>query len=201
MEFKKWIESIEQKPFGEDNAEGKPELVVLIGPPAIGKSTFIKKNFHPGSTVVVSRDDIVNQVADENGMTYDDMFIKNPKTDAANKEVNRRLADHFAKAVRSGKNVVVDMTNMNANSRRNAMSKIAGMERNFFKRAVVFTMKDTDLPALLARMEARATQIKNAGGSKTIGKDVIMRMIQSFQQVNPDEGFDRVDTVNSFENS
>jgi hypothetical protein len=47
-------------------------------------------------------------------------------------------------------------------------------------------------------MRSRSEKIKSQGGSKTIGEDIVNRMISSFQKVNPDEGFDKVDTINSF---
>lgn len=54
---------------------GKPRLYFLIGPPAVGKSTWIKNNI-PNATII-SRDDLVELVAEESGIgTYDDMFSK-----------------------------------------------------------------------------------------------------------------------------
>lgn len=88
------------------------------------------------------------------------------------------------------------MTNMNANARKNALKYIEG--KDYFKRAVVFTMQESDLPELLRRMRSRSEMIKNNGGSKTIGEDVVQRMVRSFQQISPSEGFDKVDTVNTF---
>jgi predicted kinase len=221
--FKKFInEMITQTPFGTEN-DGKKELVVLVGPPAVGKSTWIASKFPKGSVIVVNRDNIVEEVARNNGWTYDDMFLAPPnlnpdpameakfgkaipnrgytpfayeKIVEANKEVNQILANHFEQAVSSGKNIVVDMTNMTAGVRRNVLVKVPKGE--YFKRAVVFTMKESDLPTLFDRMQRRSDEIKAKGGSKTVGKDVVMRMAKSFQQVSPEEGFDKVDTVDSF---
>jgi energy-coupling factor transporter ATP-binding protein EcfA2 len=57
----------------------KVNFYILIGPPAIGKSTFIKTM--PENTLVINRDDVVQQVASEYGLTYDDLFIL-PPTDS-----------------------------------------------------------------------------------------------------------------------
>lgn len=54
----------------------KVNFYILIGPPAIGKSTFIKNM--PKDTLVINRDDVVQQVASEYGLTYDDLFILPP---------------------------------------------------------------------------------------------------------------------------
>lgn len=230
MQFKQWFaEMIMQDEFGDHNHDNKTEIVVLVGPPAIGKSTYIKNKFPPNSVYLVNRDNIVDSVASSLGLTYDDMF-QNPPNDAevgaevpgkerfgivleappwmtwtkklysnlqtANNRINKMLEDEFQSAVNSGKNVVVDMTNMTANVRQKVLKYVEG--KDFYKRAVVFTMQESDLPELLHRMKSRSDQIKAQGGSKTIGADVIDRMIKSFQQISPQEGFDKVDTVRSF---
>lgn len=54
----------------------KINFYILIGPPAIGKSTFIKTM--PEGTLVINRDDVVQNVASKYGLTYDDLFITPP---------------------------------------------------------------------------------------------------------------------------
>ena len=229
--FKRWLfEVVTQDEFGEENHGGKKEIVVLVGPPAVGKSTFIKNKFPPGDVFLVSRDDIVDEVAGSLGMNYDNMFEMPPieaevgskvpgkekfgtvvaapawmkwatkiysNIQEANEAINKRLEARFRSAVDSGKNVVVDMTNMTAGARNGALKYVQG--KDFFKRAIVFTLQESDVPELIRRMRARSEQIKANGGSKTIGEDVIDRMIKSFQSVSPEEGFDKVDTFNSFQ--
>lgn len=57
--------------------EEKSKLVFLIGPPAVGKTEYIKTNL--SGYEIVNRDDIVEKVASEQGVgTYDDMFEKPP---------------------------------------------------------------------------------------------------------------------------
>jgi len=231
MNFKKWLlENVAQEEFGTENHSGKKEIVVLVGPPAVGKSTYIKNKFPKDSVYLVNRDDIVDEVSSSMGMTYDNMF-ETPPDDAivgkiisgkekfgvvldapvwmkwakkvysnvqeANNLINKKLEENFRNAVNSGKHVVVDMTNMTVGARKSALKYAEG--KDFFKRAVVFTLQDSNLPELIKRMKSRSELIKAQGGSKTIGENVISRMIKSFQQVSPDEGFDRVDTVNTFE--
>lgn len=47
---------------------------VLVGPPAVGKSHWVRQNFTQDQSYIISRDDIVESVALENSLTYDDMF-------------------------------------------------------------------------------------------------------------------------------
>jgi transcriptional regulator of met regulon len=114
----------------------------------------------------------------------------------ANDRINNLLQKRFADAVNSDLNIVVDMTNMTASVRKNALKHAD--KKDYFKRAVVFTFQDSDLPELMRRMKERSDKIRKQGGSKTIGEDVVNRMIKSFEAIDPKEGFDRVDTINTF---
>ena len=238
MSFINWVknrdndlycEFILQDEYGNENTESKKELVVLVGPPAVGKSTYIAQKFHPDDVFVVSRDEIVDRVSKDYDMTYDDMFALPPKdalpntivvgmekygnvqkaplwmkwtpvvfdrVQEANDRINNLLQKRFSDAVNSDLNIVVDMTNMTASVRKNALKHAD--KKDYFKRAVVFTFQDSDLPELMRRMKERSDKIRKQGGSKTIGEDVVNRMIKSFETIDPKEGFDRVDTINTF---
>jgi hypothetical protein len=52
---------------------------VLVGPPSVGKSTWINKTFGEVNPYIINRDDIAEKVAEEYGWTYDDMFITSPE--------------------------------------------------------------------------------------------------------------------------
>ena len=56
-----------------------PRIFVLVGPPSVGKSTWIKNTFRDTIPYVINRDDIVEQVASTYGWTYDDMFVTPPE--------------------------------------------------------------------------------------------------------------------------
>ena len=79
-DIKLYYEFVSQDEFGEENKDNKKELVVLVGPPAVGKSTYIARKFDPNDVSVVSRDDIVDEVAKGMNLTYDDMFVDRKST-------------------------------------------------------------------------------------------------------------------------
>ena len=56
----------------------KKTIWVLVGPPSVGKSTWIKNNFEQ-PPYVISRDDLVEVIASKLGWTYDDMFTAPPR--------------------------------------------------------------------------------------------------------------------------
>jgi hypothetical protein len=95
-DFKKWVknrdsnffEYISQDEFGDENLDQRKELVVLIGPPAVGKSTYVAQKFPSDDVFVINRDDIVNYISDGIGMTYDDMFVLPPKDSVPNTSVS-----------------------------------------------------------------------------------------------------------------
>lgn len=59
-------------------AQAKPRLYFLIGPPAVGKSTWIQEN--AANAAICNRDDEVVAAAQETGVgTYDDMFERPPQ--------------------------------------------------------------------------------------------------------------------------
>ena len=67
------------KTFGRwlEDLESKRTIFVLVGPPSVGKSTWIANTFRE-EPYVINRDEIVERVAEGMGMTYDDMFMSPP---------------------------------------------------------------------------------------------------------------------------
>ena len=53
-------------------------IYVLVGPPSVGKSTWIKNTFQDVKPYIINRDDLAEQVAEEYGWTYEDMFVYPP---------------------------------------------------------------------------------------------------------------------------
>lgn len=211
----------------EDETPTKRKMVVLVGPPSVGKSTWIKSNFP--NAYVINRDDIVEKVASKNGWTYDDMFVTPPadakpgeadekygqvvaspewmtwaetvfdKVMSANGEVQNHFASKVKGAHPSGQDVVVDMTNMNAGSRKGALAAIEGNEGEYMTVAVDFKFAGAE--ELIKKMAAkRAEAAQRMGKSKTIPAHAFDRMFKSYEAPSKGEGFDEIISVDNIGN-
>lgn len=203
-------------------------IYVLVGPPSVGKSTWISNNFKSERPYIINRDDLVDRVASEYGWTYDDMFVTPPKGSEIGEvsekygdvvaspksisqwaplsyskvvEANSKVANLFNQLVSGAsgeENIVVDMTNMNADSRKGALRAISGKENEYKKIAVVFNFKGIE--DLIKRVaEKRAEEAKKLGKSKTIGPEVFDSMFARYRDVSPDEGFEEIIDVDNTE--
>lgn len=205
----------------------KRKMIVLVGPPSVGKSTWIKSNF-PNS-YIINRDDVVESVASSYGFTYDDLFATPPidaeigdvdekygnvllapewmtwtkkvfdKVEEVNMKVKEIMDSKISNANHSSQDIVIDMTNMNVNSRRNAMKAIEGNEEEYHKVAVDFKFKGAE-EIIKKIAEKRAEASKRMGKSKTIPPASFERMFNSYEKPTKSEGFDEIISVDNIEN-
>lgn len=206
----------------------KKNIFVLVGPPSVGKSTWIKNKFQDIQPYIINRDELVEEVANELGWTYDDLFVYPPsgsnlgdqdekygevvkspsfmtwaplsysKVLDANNKVGSKFGNRVSKA-KGKENIVVDMTNMNANSRKRALDPIVGNENDYNKIAVIFNFHGIeDLIKKVADKRAKIAQ--QTGKSKTIGPEVFDKMFASYKEVSPDEGFDEIINIDNTDN-
>jgi predicted kinase len=217
----------EWRKFLKEQEEKQKSIFVLVGPPSVGKSTWIENTFEE-EPYIINRDDLVEQVAEEYGWTYDDMFASPPqdanvgdvdekygtvaespswmtwqntvfdKVLEANNKIQQLFTTRVSEAVPSGQDIVVDMTNMNAASRKNALKAIEGNEPDYKKVAVVFEFEGAE-EAIQAVAQKRAEAAQRMGKSKTIPPAAFGRMFGAYQQVDPSEGFDDVVSVDNRE--
>ena len=204
-------------------ADDRKTIFVLVGPPSVGKSTWIQSAFEE-KPYIINRDDIVDSVSSQMGWTYDDMFVTPPadavvgesdekygevqkapgwmtwspmvfsKVMGANNQVQSQFESRVGGAAGADKDIVVDMTNMNAGSRKSALKAVSG--GNFKKVAVVFEFKGAeDVIQKVAQKRAEAAQ--RMGKSKTIPATAFQRMFQSFSQPTTGEGFDEIVSVDN----
>lgn len=157
----------------------QPSIFVLVGLPASGKSTWRSRFTQERPCAVISSDDIIEEIAAEQGKTYSEVFSE------AIKVSDKMARERFQAAVRERKDIVLDRTNMSVKSRA---SFLAGLPKDYRKRAIVFEVSEA---VLNERLEKR-----NATG-KVIPKSVIESMRASYQTPTDAEGFDTIEFVRS----
>ena len=151
----------------------EPYVIILIGPPLSGKTTWVKQNF-PGVDVI-SRDEILMEVYGSDN--YDEAF-KNVNQ----KRVDKVLHERLVSANDEMKNVIIDMTHMTSKRRKHNLDYF---DDDYFKLGVIFPILSND------EYESR-NQKRSKEENKFIPIGVIKRMISSYQSIRSDEGFDKV---------
>lgn len=168
--------------LGESNTPTKT-ITFLVGPPASGKSTWVSKNKTP-NTVIISRDDLVDEIRTQYNLSYTESFLNK---ELQNK-VNVELENHIKRTLKSGSDIIVDMTNMTKFSRKRLIDRLPD---GYIKKAVVFEVPREELNRRLSS-RAKAT-------GKDIPSNVVDRMIASYEPPTEDE-FDSIEIVKSHMN-
>lgn len=157
------------------------KLIILIGPPASGKSTWREKFLatQTDEWVVCSTDDLVEAWAAERNMTYDEAHGQAPWG-----QFNKTFKYAYGNAIKAGKNVIIDRTSMSPKNRKDYFKDLPeGTEVE----AVVFVVDDAELKR---RMEAR----KLATG-KSVPYVALMSMQKRYQAPTKEEGFTKITYV------
>jgi len=205
-----------------------PRIFVLVGPPSVGKSTWIKNTFGDTNPYIINRDDIVEKVAASYNWTYNDMFVTPPEDAVigesdpkygevitppswmtwaksifsrvieANGKVQEAFNQRVSGAAPSGQDVVVDMTNMNAAARARAMAAIEGRQDDYEKIAVDFKFEGAE-DVIMRVAQKRAEAAARMGKSKTIPPAAMQRMMGAYETPSLDEGFDSIVEVDNRE--
>ena len=150
-----------------------PFVIILVGPPLSGKTTWINNNFP--DTYVISRDEIVMEVF--GSRNYNDAF-RNVNQKDVDKVLRKRISD----AAKSGNNVIIDMTNISPKRRRSTLSNFS---KDYNKVAVVFpTLSDDDY---LFRNNQRIIN-----ENKSISLSIIKDMISNYVPPSLEEGFNEI---------
>jgi predicted kinase len=148
---------------------------MLIGVPASGKSTWREQFFETNRAMIISTDDILEDIAATQNKTYNDVFKDNIKFATKQMDVHMRVA------LESEMDIVWDQTNLTVKSRK---SKLAMVPEEYEKIAVVFlTPEDTEWQRRLDRP------------GKSIPQNILLGMRDTMQFPDPEEGFDRIEIV------
>jgi len=140
-------------------------LILLVGLPASGKSTFAKTLVNE-DTVLLSSDALRKEL------------LGDEKCQENNELVFRTLYSRAKKYLIDGKNVIIDATNINMKDRKRTLSNFKGMQIK--REAIVFATPFTEC---VKRDEQR---------KRNVGKEVIKKFLHRFEMPMLFEGFDRI---------
>jgi predicted kinase len=151
----------------------KPKVILLIGHPLVGKSTWVRNNYP--NAKVISRDDIVLEVygSDDFNMAFD--YVDQ-------KEVDKILTQRLIEAGLQSDDIIIDMTHMTRKRRMKNLMKFP----NHTKVGIVFPHLTDDDEII------RRNQIRLYTEKKSIPISVIKDMIKNYQEPTKDEGFDEI---------
>jgi hypothetical protein len=225
--IKQLVKESIQRIFEDYSDEEKRKMIVLVGPPSVGKSTWIKSNFP--NAYIINRDDIVEKVASSYGWSYDDIYATPPsdaeigdvdekfgnvipapewmtwtktvfdKVKEANEKIKPLMNSRMSGAHNSNQDVVVDMTHMTKSERDMTIKGLESGGDEYYKVAVDFKFKGAE-DVIKRVSEKRAEAAKRMGKSKTIPSASFDRMFSSYEEPTKDEGFDEVISVDNIEN-
>lgn len=105
---------------------------MLIGLPGSGKSTWrreFQKIHNETLQVWLSTDDFIEKAAKDTDSTYNDVFMANIKL------AERNLENLLTIAIRGGKDIVWDQTNLNPKTRAKKLGKVP---KDYIRKAVIF---------------------------------------------------------------
>ena len=151
----------------------EPFVIILIGPPLSGKTTWIRENFP--TTEVISRDETVMEVY--GSRNYTEAFKS-----VDQKEVDKVLTQKFIDANKEKKNVIVDMTHMASKRRKQNLNYFTD---DYYKLAVIF-------PILSDEEYEKRNQKRIEEENKDLPMGIVKSMISSYQPITSDEGFNKV---------
>jgi len=149
-----------------------PELTLLIGPPRIGKSTYIQENNLSETCTIISRDNLVLEHGI--GDTYNKKWSSLSKDKHA--EIDSIVSKTFQNTIRKNENVVIDMCNTSKKSRRKFISAIKQNNKTHWIKYIVFVDGFTNI---LNRAEIDET--------KKINPSIITNMMKGFTFPIPSE--------------
>jgi tRNA uridine 5-carbamoylmethylation protein Kti12 len=158
----------------------RPIFMMLTGVPGSGKSTWLKDNGFMDriDCMILSTDNYIQQIANEMGKTYSEVFRDTIK-DAEN-----NLYKSLNVALDYELDIIWDQTNL---TRKIRMNKLKHIPLNYHRMAMVFPTPEPKTHTAWLNSEARV--------GKTIPDAIIHSMIENFEHPAMSEGFNSIQNI------
>lgn len=145
------------------------KLIIMVGLPGSGKSTYTAKYETQNHTTIVSTDEIRREL------------YGNPETQGNGQDVFNEAYRRIEIALRAGDTVVFDATNLKARNRKYLCNRFRPIADTIVAECI-----NTPVDECIVRDALR---------SRSVGYDVILRMARGASEPRLDEGFDLVHIV------
>lgn len=158
-----------------------PYVIILVGPPLTGKSSMVREfidKIDP-DVEIISRDDIVLELSGSDD--YSTAF-----NTVNQKQVDRELTAKLVNAGEEGLNTIIDMTHMTSKRRKQNLNFFGD---DYYKMCVIF-------PFISDEEYQKRNQKRKAEENKDIPLHIVKRMMSQYQNIKPDEGFDKTISIN-----
>ncbi len=156
-----------------------PICTVMVGLPALGKSTFIQK-LKTDDNWIYSTDMYIDAVAEDNGITYSEAFASNIQ---AATEFNEQKLESM---IRLRKDIIFDQTNLGLKKRRKIINRMKAAD--YTVNCICLLHPEAghfdDLKAWKYRLNNRP--------GKVIPGHVLSNMMEAFVVPTLGEGFDKI---------
>ena len=160
--------------------EHKRKLYILVGPPAVGKSTWIQNNLNPSTSYIISRDKIFEDVREQFGSINKNALL----------EIDRRLKERIDNAKHSKKDIIIDSLNLTVKQRQLVVKGLQ-LAEEYEKIAVVFNFKGEENIIL------ENAQKRNRETGKNIHEQTLKRSMSRFEDIKVQEGFSKIINVDN----
>jgi predicted kinase len=145
----------------------KPKLLVMVGVPGSGKSTYARKLAIEHEAVIISGDvvriemfDVIYD-ANKNGEVFEEVF--------------RRISRLLSKNI----NVIFDACNVTENIRKAIFLNVKNLE-------------NVEVIALVSKLDLQEALIRNNKRAIKVPTEVITKMYEDYQEVRKEEGFNQI---------
>lgn len=162
----------------------KPVCTVMVGLPALGKSTHIE-NMYKEDTWIYSTDMYIEAVAEDNGLTYDQAFESS--VDAAKRFNDEKLRD----MIRLQKDIIWDQTNLGVKKRIKIIRQMTQAGYDVDCICLMPPWHGVDKFSAKKNTEEWQRRLASREG-KTIPNTVISNMMGYFVVPTTEEGFSKI---------